>query len=356
MPLRWGILGAGNISGQFVHDIVLSNKKKCIDHVISSVGTSDTEKGNRVLQQHGVVPENNQGVNATAQNYDDFFASPDIDIVYVGTPHTLHKEQVLLAIKNGKYVLCEKPFTVTGKDAREVFREAERSKVFVMEAVWTRFFPVLNHARELVYKQNVLGDVYRMTADFSMGADIRSIPATSRARDIGLAAGATLDIGIYPLTYMRALMAPSREMQFEVKSFLTLDPEDGVDHVATYIVKFADGKQAVLTSSNHVDGPSPFLRLEGTEGTLEMYAINPAQPKRLRVVFKDKSKSDIHVDDDSVETGYNGFIYEANAVAEAILSGKTQCETMPWAETQLMMDTMDQIRRENGLYYKEDRE
>ncbi|GEQ71340.1 hypothetical protein JCM33374_g5023 [Metschnikowia sp. JCM 33374] len=354
MPLRWGILGAGNISGQFVHDLVLNNKNKRHEHVVISVGSSVSEKGRKFLSQHEVTPENNQGQEPLSQTYDEFFSNPNIDIVYIGTPHSFHKDQILSALRNGKHVLCEKPFTVTGKQTREVFAEAEKSGLFVMEAVWTRFFPILGKARDLLYKERVLGDVHRMMADFSMGADVRNLPATNRARDIRLAAGATLDIGIYPLTYMRALLAESPELKFEVKSFLTVDPEDQVDHVSTYIVKYEDGKHAVLTSSNHVEGPSPFLRVEGTQGTLEMYAINPAQPRKLRVVFNDKSKSSIEIDDDIVASGYNGFIYEANAVAAAITAKKTQCDIVPWAETQLMMDTMDQIRWENDFYYRED--
>lgn len=362
MSLRWGILGAGNISGQFVHDIVLSNKNKCNAHLIASVGSSTQAKGESFLKQHGVTAEVNQGIVAVAQTYDEFFANTNIDIVYIGTPHTFHKEQVLLALRNGKHVLCEKPFMVTGKDAREVFAEAEKSNLLVMEAVWTRFFPILAHARKLLYQQKVLGEVHRMTADFSMAADINNLPASSRTRDIKLAAGATLDVGIYPLTYMRALLAENPDLKFKVKSFLTIDPVDHVDHVATYIAKYEDGKQAVLTSSNHVEGPSPFLvegplpflRVEGTRGTLEMYAKNLAQPRKLRVVFNDPEQKDLVMDDDIVASGYNGFIYEANAVRAAISEGKNQCETMPWAETQLMMDTMDQIRWENNFYYHED--
>ncbi|OBA23323.1 NAD(P)-binding protein [Metschnikowia bicuspidata var. bicuspidata NRRL YB-4993] len=353
MSLRWGILGAGNISGQFVHDLVASNKNGDNAHVIISVGSSDTGRGESFLQKHGVAPESNQGVAPVAQIYTDFFCNPQIDIVYIGTPHTCHKDQVMRALRHGKHVLCEKPFTVTGADAREVWAEAEKSGLFVMEAVWTRFFPLVGHARRLLHEQKVLGDVHRMTADFSMAADVASLPKTSRARDIGLAAGATLDVGIYPLTYMRALLAGSSSAGFEVKSFLTLDPEDRVDHVATYIVKFDDGKQAVLTSSNHVDGPSPFLRVEGTHGTLEMYAHNPAQPQKIRVVYRD-GRDDLELRDDTVTSGYNGFIHEANAVAAAIKAGQKECAVMPWSETQLMMDTMDQIRWENKLYYKED--
>lgn len=344
--VNWGILGAGKIAAQFVHDIVLSNKQSKNTHVIASVGSSSTDKAQQFLDKLEVAG-NNQGVEPQAQSYDDFFANPNVDIVYVATPHSLHKEQVLRALGAGKHVLCEKPFTVTGQETAEILEAARGKNLFVMEAVWTRFFPIVKTIHRLLYEDKVIGPVHRMNADFSIALDVASLPLLSRARDISLAAGATLDIGIYTLTWMRIILGTSEP--FEVKLFLTLDPTDGVDHVASYIVKYAGGAQAVLTTSNHTEGPQPFLRVEGTNGTLEVSGRHAAQPKTVRVV-KD-GKCVFEANDEVVVAGYNGFINEANAAADAIASGATECLTMPWKETQLMMDTMDKIRWENGFHY-----
>lgn len=345
MPLNWGILGAGNISGQFAHDLLLSNG----NHIIRSVGSSLPEKAERFIEKNDISAVRNSNVTPVGQGYTAFYSNPEIDVIYIGTPHTFHKEQVLLALRHDKHVLCEKPFTVTGADAREIFDFAATKYKLVMEAVWTRFFPAVEEAKRHIFSEKTLGEVHRLTADFSRNADIYTIPESSRARDINLGAGATLD-GIYPLTYARVLLDEKvgREaLKFEVKSFLSLDPIDGVDHLSTILVRYEDGKQAVATSSNYVDGPLPYLRLEGTKGTLEMYGENPAQAKHLRVVFRD-GRPPVEFKD---ESDYIGFIYEANAVAEAISAGKREADLMPWTETLLMMDTMDKVRWENGLHY-----
>lgn len=356
MPLKWGILGAGNISGQFAHDLVLSNKNKNGTHVIASIGSSNAARGEEFVKKNAITAKHNQGVVPVVEDYDQFFRNPDVDIVYVGTPHLFHKDQVIQALEHGKNVLCEKPFTVTAAEAREVFAVAKRQKLFVMEATWTRFFPSIAQARKLIYEDEVLGDVYRLSADFSMNFDINALPLSSRARDINLAAGATLDIGIYPLTYTRILLDETGSTNFEVKSFLTLDPTDGVDHLSTYIVKYEDGKHAVLTSSNLIDGPRPFIRVEGSKGVLEMSTKeNPAQPQQFTIKFRNGEKEEVHYKDDSLTTGYHGFIYESDAAAAAIAKGEKQCSTMSWDETLLMMDTMDKIRWDGGLYYPGER-
>lgn len=349
MTVKWGILGAGNISGLFVYDLLLSNKLGESTHIIASIGSSLKEKGRQFVEKHQIVPENNQNYIVKAQTYEEFFANPDVQVVYIGTPHTFHKKQVHQALQHGKHVVCEKPFTVTGKESREIFQYAQTKNLLVMEAVWTRFFPSIAEAKKLVFQEKILGEVHRLHADFSYNGDIYNVPASSRARDINLAAGATLDIGIYPLTYGRILLDEKlgESTPFEVKSFLSLDPVDGVDHLSTILLKYKNGKQAILTSSEYVDGPNPFLRLEGTKGYLEMYSENPAQPKKFKVVFKDGTDPIEYVD----ESDYIGFIHEANAAAAAIENGRMEAELIPWMETQLVMDTMDKVRWENGLYY-----
>lgn len=349
MTVKWGILGAGNISGLFVHDLLLSNRLGDSIHIIASIGSSLVEKGKHFIERNRITVDSNQGYLVKSQNYDDFFNNPEVEVVYVGTPHTFHKSQVIQALEHGKHVLCEKPFTVTGEEAREIFSVAEGKNLLVMEAVWTRFFPAIAEIKDLIFKKKVLGDLHRLSADFSVNSDIYNIPTSSRARDISLAAGATLDIGIYPLTYGRILLDEQlgSEENFEVKSFLSLDPIDGVDHLSTILLRYKDGKQAALTSSNYTDGPDPFLRLEGTKGILEMASDNPARPRKFRIIFKgDKEPIEYSEDND-----YIGFIHEANAAAHAIASGKKEVDLIPWKETLLMMDVMDKVRWENGLYY-----
>lgn len=350
--LNWGILGAGNISSQFVYDLCLNNVKENegVKHIIRSIGSSSLAKGKTFVDSNKISTENNEGIVPAIQNYDEFFANDQIDVVYIGTPHPLHKAQVQKALENNKHVLCEKPFTINANDAKELVELAKQKNRFLMEAVWTRFFPSVTLLKKYIFEEKLLGKVNRLFADFAYDADLQNLPASSRLRDIKLGGGSLLDIGIYSITYGRLFLDEKVGVEankFEIKSFLTLDPIDKVDYTSSILIKYVDGKQGILTCSNYTDGQEPFLRLEGSEGTLEIWASNPACPKKFKISFKN-NRDPIEYEDKS---GYNGFIYEANAVAESILNNKIENEIMPLSETLTVMKLMDQIREENGLVY-----
>lgn len=352
--LNWAILGAGNISAQFVHDLVLNNSRGTeYLHIIQVIGCSSESKGKDFITANAIKPENNGGVTPVVQTYDELYTNPDIDVVYIGTPHTFHKQQAINCLQGGKHVLCEKPITVNAKDAKEIFKVAQEHGKFCMEAVWTRFFPAIKELRHKVYDEKVIGEIHRLFADLSYNVDVESLPITSRVRDKKLAAGSLLDIGIYPLTYSRILLddkVGNDHTKFVHKSFLTIDQEDKVDHLCSIMVKYENGKHAILTSSELVDGPKAYVRLEGTNGWVEMYSDNPARAKHFKIFNKEGTL--IHEFRD--ESGYNGFIYEANAVADDINEGKLQNSVMPHAETLLVMGVMDEIRNQNGLIYEQD--
>ncbi|CUM48106.1 uncharacterized protein AC631_03553 [Debaryomyces fabryi] len=354
--INWGILGAGNISSQFVHDLCLSNEKgdNEVKHIVRSIGTSSKTKGQAFIDSNCIKSNNNEGIIPDLQTYDEFFTNDQIDVVYVGTPHPLHKHQVIQALENNKHVLCEKPFTINSADANEIIQLAKKKNRFLMEAVWTRFFPSITLLKKYIFEDKLLGKINRLFVDFAYDADIENLPVTSRLRDIKLGGGSLLDIGIYSITYARILLDDKVGIQateFDTKSFLTLDPIDKVDYTSSILMKYVDGKQGILTCSNYTDGQEPFLRLEGSKGTLEMWATNPARPKKFRITFKDSSDP-IEYEDNSA---FNGFIHEADAVARNIILGKLENDTMPLSETLLVMKIMDTVRAENGLEYPEDK-
>jgi predicted dehydrogenase len=356
ITLNWGILGAGNISSQFVHDLCLNNEKgnNEIKHIVRSIGSSSKGKGQYFIESNCIKSSNNEDVIPAIQSYDEFFANDQVDVVYIGTPHPLHKDQVIQALENNKHVLCEKPFTINSVDANEIIQLAKKKKRFLMEAVWTRFFPSITLLKEYIFEDKVLGKINRLFVDFAYDADIENLPISSRLRDIKLGGGSLLDIGIYSITYARIFLdenVGTDAANFETKSFLTLDNVDKVDYTSSILMKYVDGKQGILTCSNYTDGKEPFLRLEGSIGTLEMWAENPACPKKFKITFKDNTDP-IEYEDNS---GYNGFIYEADAVAKDIAQKKLENNTMPLSETLLVMEIMDKVRAENGLIYPEDK-
>lgn len=355
--LRWGILGAGFISGEFVHDLVLHNKENPSghQHIVQALGVSLEAKGEAFLKKHGVEEASNHGIKTSVVSYEGLYNHADVDIIYIGTPHTLHKEQATAALKAGKHVLCEKPVTVNEADARDLVELAKKSNLFFMEGVWTRFFPAVVKLRKLLFEDRLLGDIYRLYADFSMHLGLADLPASSRGRDIKLGAGALLDVGIYPITYGRILLdekVGSEASKFETKSFLALDPVDKVDHETTVIIQYENGRQGVLTSGNLHEGPPSFVRLEAAKGVVEMSSDNPARPRNFTITFRDSTREKIVFEE---KNGYKGFIHEANAVAEDIANGRIESSVVPWEETFLVMGIMDKARAENGLVYSQDR-
>ncbi|KAK6197043.1 bacterial [Scheffersomyces amazonensis] len=356
IKLNWGILGAGNISGQFVHDLLLNNtlKESGIEHVVVSIGSSSKAKAKVFAEENKITLENNLGVTPVFESYDELYANPNVNAVYIGTPHPYHKEQVEASLKGGKHVICEKPFTINSKEAQELFDLAKKKNLFLMEAVWTRFFPSIKLLRKYLYEDKVIGDIHRLKCDFSFKVDFETTPTTHRLRDIKLGGGAILDVGIYVITYARILLddkVGKNHTPFEVKSLVTLDPVDGVDYNTNLLFKYNNGKQAVLSCGFYVDGPQPFIRLEGTKGYANLSSPNPACPKQWKITFADGSKP-IEYEDKS---GYNGFIYEANAMAEDIAAGRIENAILPWDETLLTMGIMDDVRKEAGLVYPQEK-
>lgn len=349
ITLNWGILGAGNISGQFVHDLLLNNlENKEIKHVVRTIGCSSVEKGNGFIKDNNIVEDNNEGIVPVVESYEQFYKNKDINVVYIGTPHVFHKEQVIECLNNGLHVLCEKPMTINCKQSTEIFELAKSKNLFLMEAVWTRFLPIVNQIKSVIDSKEI-GDVFRLFADFAFNGELDSTPKESRVRNKHLGAGALLDIGIYSITYGRILLDDKLgedHTPFQLRSLVSVDETDHVDYNTTAIIKYDSGKHGILTCSNYGDSIKPFARVEATAGYIEIFAENPARPRLFKVHYKDGQVKEFKDD-----TPYNGFIYEANAVAKDIAANKTENDVVPPAETLLVMEMMDKIRYENDFKY-----
>lgn len=353
MSINWGIVSAGNIANQFVHDLKFNNTslEKKFTHKVVSIGSSSIEKGEKWILDNELTSENNGGVTPKVELYSSFYSNPDINVVYVASPHHAHKSQVFECLNNGKHVLVEKPITLNRKDALDIFELAKKKNLFVMEAVWTRFFPCLLELKKLVYKDKILGDISRLFVDFCYDANVANLPSSHRVRDRKIGAGALLDIGIYAMTYARVLLDEKigkSHSEFDIKSFLNLDPVDKVDHYGSALINYADGKLAILSWSEYTPVKKPYASLEGTLGHAEFYGENPACPQKIIVKLNDPSKDDIVL---KLDKNYNGFIYEANAVAEDILDGKLQNDICPHDESLLVMGMMDEIRATANFKY-----
>lgn len=370
----------------FVQDLLAARPDASAQHTIVALGSSSLEKGNAFVSKlWEKSPE--QPRPQVYADYQGVYDDPQVDIVYVGTPHSLHKKNCLDAIAAGKHVLCEKPFTINEKEAQEVVDAARRRGVFIMEgkmsftlalcarantdtraAVWTRFFPLFKALHEEIMVKKSIGEVQRFFIDFGNKMPLDTLPPDSRLKDPALGAGALLDIGVYALTYASIILGEWKVGQQHPnisKVVSSLDIVNGMDEANVVVLEYPSGtaaakKTAICTSTFRYRGAEDFARIEGTKGNITIFGVAASVPGGFRVVEGSRPGGG-EPDERSERTftvekpaGTTGFFWEADAVAEDIISGRTENATMPLDETLRMMKLMDGIRREAGLRYPQD--
>lgn len=339
--LRWGIISTGLISSWFVADLVLPRADAAATHTIQAIGSSSLEKGKGFVEKH--LP----GTSPTVYgSYEEVYADPSVHVVYIGTPHAFHKKNCLDAIRAGKHVLCEKAFTLNVAEANEVFEAAKEKGVFVMEAMWTRFFPLAKKLQQLLHEEKVIGDVKRVFCDFGLKQDIASLPADSRLKDPALGAGTLLDVGIYSLTWGLLGVGPQTE---KPKIVASQELVNGVDAATSMILSFPGGQQAVLTSTSLHKTPPPFCRIEGAKGAVVVEGGAASIPGFF-TVYADEGEPKRY----DFEKPGRGFYYEADAVAVDIAAGRKENGIMPWSETIRVLGILDEVRRQGGAKFPQE--
>lgn len=355
------------IASWFVADICLPRKDARAKHTVQAVGSGDKAKAERFVSNF--CSSAVQSAISCYGSYQEVYEDPNVDIVYIATPHAFHKQNCLDAIRAGKHVLCEKPFAINAKEAKEVIDAARGKGVFVMEGMWTRFFPIVQKLQELLHKDEIIGDVSRTFADFSLDMPLQELPPTSRLRDIKLGAGSLLDIGIYSLTWaLLTLESPRASSQLQIKASQTL--LEGVDVSSSALLYYPDtGKQGIVTSSLLHKTDDVFARVEGTRGTLFLSGDAGSMPNKITVSQKpldagkdmgDKKAgcSDVSKHERTLkfeeDCGGRGFYYEADAVALDISAGRKESEIMPLDETLRVMQILDEIRVQGGGRFPQD--
>lgn len=179
----------------FVEDLVLPRKDARAHHVIQAIGSSSQEKGQAFASKY--APEASPTIYCS---YEGVYSDPNVDIVYIRTPHAFHKKDALDAVAASKHVLCEKAFTITAKETRQVLAAAKAKGIFIMEAMWTRFTPLVMTLQKKLHEERVIGNIRRTFCDFGTEMDIAALGPESRLKNPELGAGSLLDIGIYSLT------------------------------------------------------------------------------------------------------------------------------------------------------------
>ena len=238
------------------------------------------------------------------------------------------------------------------KEAEEVFAAAKAKGVFIMEAMWTRFFPLMKTIQKLLHEEQKLGTIYRTFCDFGLDIDLPSLPDSSRYKDPALGAGSLLDIGIYSLTWGLTTLSDNvgdEAEDPEVSSSQTI--AHGVDVASQVLLSYrSTGRQGICTSTTNYPGHDDFARIEGSKGHIVVRGGAPSTPEGFVFYPKGGGKEEVY----NFEKPGRGFFWEADAVAQDLKAGRKQNETMPWAETLRTLRIMDGVRRRGGANFPVD--
>lgn len=321
------ILGAGGIAQKMagtLQGMIAQGNEGVAMH---SVASRDGEKALRFARDYGF--EKAYG------SYEEMLRDPDVDLVYVATPHSHHYEHMMLCLQHAKHVLCEKAFTVNARQAEEVLALASDKGLYVAEAIWTRYLPSRRMIGELI-ESGIIGKPRMVTANLAYVLD-----HVERIRRPDLAGGALLDLGVYALNF--AAMVLGKEITDIQAAAQML--ETGVDMQDSITLTFTGGEMAVLCCAMNCAGDSRGV-VYGTKGTLTADNIN----NPLVITVKPFGKSE-EIKTYHAPKQITGFEYQVQAAVDAIEQGQVECEAMPHAETIRIMRLMDDIRAIWGFKY-----
>ncbi len=320
--IRWGILGPGKIARTFAAGLAEAAGADLV-----AVGSRDAGRARAFAAEFGAQRAHG--------SYLDLANDPDVDAVYIGSPHARHEADSILCLAAGKHVLCEKPLALNVAQARRMVDAARRHDRTLMEALWTRFLPALAAVREQI-AQGAIGDVRMVHADFGFHA---TFDAESRLFAPALGGGTLLDIGIYPLNLAFMICGPPEDIQTMANLGAT-----GVDEEAAILLRHAEGRLSVLSCSFRSDTPR-LARIIGTAGSI---TIDFPWWGASRFSLQRREAADQVFE--FVNRG-GGYAHEAEAFMDLVRDGRRDSEIMPLSESLAILKTMDRIRRVWGVRY-----
>ncbi|HAD11743.1 MAG TPA: gfo/Idh/MocA family oxidoreductase [Saprospirales bacterium] len=325
--MNWGIIGLGKIARQFADDLRLLPNAR-----LQAVASTSLERAQAFAAEFGAAH--------AYGSYEEILACPDLDVVYVATPHPLHCENTLMCLEAGIPVLCEKPFAMNLEEAMRMVAAARRNRVFLMEALWTRFIPGNIRALELV-EQGAIGALHTIRADFGFKMPF---DPHSRVFNKRLGAGALLDLGIYPALLALTLFGkPDPENICAVATFTQTD----VDESCAFNFQYPNHKLA-LCHATIAANTSLCAHLYGTEGTLMLHSRWHHTQKLTLSRYDGRAES--FEDIDVPYTG-RGYHYEAAHVMQCLENGLLESDVVPLSFTLDLVETLDAIRGKIGLEY-----
>ena len=323
--MRIGIIGAGHIAEVVAPTLAAMEGIECC-----AVSSRSLEKAEAFARRFGF--EKAYG------SYEEMLRNPDVELVYVATPHSHHYEHMMLCIEAGKPILCEKAFTLNAEQAKKIRAAAAEKGVYVAEAIWTRYMPSRKIIND-VLASGIIGKPNTLTANLSY-----IISHKARITDPNLAGGALLDIGVYGINF--ALMHFGTDIERVESSVKMLDT--GVDAMETVTIFYQDGRMAVLTHSIFCRSDRKGI-IHGDKGYMVVENIN--NPRSLKVY--DTADREIAAYDFSDQI--SGYEFQFAEAAACIAEGKTESGSMPMADTVCVMEFMDSLRKQWGMVYPQEK-
>lgn len=319
---NWGLLGPGLIAQQFADDL-----KVVEGAALYAVASSSIERARAFALLNGG--------EKSYDSYEALVSDPQVDGVYIATPHRFHFENTMLCLKAGKPVLCEKPLTVNAAEAKILIETAQDEKVFLMEALWTRFLPIYGQIREWL-DERAIGDVHLLSSTFGF-----SIPKGKEQRWLNpeLAGGTLLDMGVYPIATSQWVLGQMPE-SFGARAIVG---ETGVDELTSVVLKYPNEIISQFSTNFLSNNVNEFF-IYGTKGTICIHAN-----------YWGASKATLSVDGRDLTVSKpprgGGFEYQTEETMRCVRAGLLESPGMTHAQTLANMDLMDQIRAVIGVKY-----
>lgn len=320
--LAWGILGTGWIASLQTKDLIEHGFN------VAAVGSRSAGPAAEFAKEYGIPTAHG--------SYEELVSNPDVDAIYVATPHPFHEEHALLALNAGKHVLVEKVFTMNAAQAETVVARASELGLVALEAMWTRYLPHMVRIRELV-RSGALGTIRSVIADHNQSL---SCDPLHRLNNPLLGGGALLDLGIYPVSFAYDILGTPTGVVAAATTTAT-----GVDRQTSMILSYGNDAQAVLQTTLDVQGPNRAV-IVGSEGRIEIDEVwySPTTFTRL-----DNSGTIVEQFDGNV-TG-RGMQFQAAELERLAAAGEFENDILPPSQTVQIMHTLDEIRRQIGLTY-----
>ena len=319
---RWGILGPGGIARAFTSDLRTAG----LD--VAAVGSRRRETAEAFAAEFGIPHAHG--------SYEELVADPDVDIVYIATPHPMHAANALLALEAGKHVLVEKPFTLNAAEAAAVRDAAAERGLLAMEAMWTRYLPHMVRIRELV-ESGALGEIRAVTADHTQL--LPSDPA-HRINALELGGGALLDLGIYPVSFAWDILGEPLSIAAAARI-----GDAGSDTEVATIMTHASGALSTSISASRGAGPNT-ATIIGTEARIDIDSVWYSATS-FRLVSPDGTV----IEEFRSDIDGRGMQYQALAAERYLAEGRTDSDVLPIDETVAIMATLDEIRDLVGVHY-----